>query len=216
MSALLAAGRYTSALLVLEGLSIAAVCFCSVHCHALQKSAVRLSPHCSQQIKYHLMASAGPASRRVHWHRVIIDEAHIIKNHASKTAAAATLLEVTPSAGAGHSQSLSRPACVPASQRASFGTQADHRWLLSGTPVQNRPEELFSYLSFLQYAPYNSLAAFHTLMREPRVLAAGASAVERLRTVLRPIILRRTKQTVIDGRPILDLQPWCFPAGCVR
>ena len=92
------------------------------------------------------------------------------------------------------SQSLSRPACVPASLRASFGTQADHRWLLSGTPVQNRPEELFSYLSFLQYAPYpNSLAAFHTLMREPRVLAAGASAVERLRTVLRPIILRRTQ-----------------------
>ena len=89
--------------------------------------------------------------------------------------------------------------------------QARHRWLLSGTPVQNGPEELFAYFCFLRYAPFDSLAAFQALMKEEAVLGEGTPAVTRLRNILRPVMLRRTKASAIDGVPILALPPRYCP-----
>ncbi|CAL8470060.1 g9602 [Coccomyxa elongata] len=112
---------------------------------------------------------------QVAWHRVIIDEAQSIKNHRSITSAAAALL------------------------------QAEKRWLMSGTPLQNSLEELFSYFVFLSYQPFNSRAAFIGLMRESAVLKEGLPGLHRLRDLLAPIMLRRTKQSQIDGEPIVQL-----------
>ncbi|EIE25847.1 hypothetical protein COCSUDRAFT_40099 [Coccomyxa subellipsoidea C-169] len=115
------------------------------------------------------------ALHQVAWHRVIIDEAQSIKNHRSHRSAAAALL------------------------------QGQKRWVMSGTPLQNSPEELISYFVFLGYKPFNSRAAFAKLMREAVVVEEGQRSLNRLRRILAPIMLRRTKQSCIDGTPIVQL-----------
>ncbi len=80
---------------------------------------------------------------------------------------------------------------------------------MSGTPLQNSPEELFSYFAFLDYKPYNGRAAFIALMRESTVLKEGLHGLNRLRNILAPIMLRRTKQSQIDGEPIVQLPGTC-------
>ncbi|RYE98935.1 MAG: hypothetical protein EOO41_01755, partial [Methanobacteriota archaeon] len=68
----------------------------------------------------------GPVSvlQQVHWRRIILDEAHAIKNRRCATA------------------------------RAAMNLTADRRWCLSGTPLQNRVGEMFSLLRFLRAEPY--------------------------------------------------------------
>ena len=60
----------------------------------------------------------------IKYHRLILDEAHSIK---SRTASVA---------------------------KACFALEADYKWCLSGTPVQNRIGEFFSLLRFLQVMPF--------------------------------------------------------------
>jgi DNA repair protein RAD16 len=62
--------------------------------------------------------------QKVHWRRIICDEAHALKNKRCATA------------------------------KAVFCLTAERRWCLSGTPLQNRVGEIFSLLRFLRYAPY--------------------------------------------------------------
>ena len=47
--------------------------------------------------------------------------------------------------------------------------QAQNKWALSGTPIQNRVQELFSYFHFLQYWPFNTQAAFRQYMHKIEV-----------------------------------------------
>lgn len=61
----------------------------------------------------------------IKFHRIVLDEAHNIKDRSSGTA------------------------------RAVFNLQSQLHWCLSGTPLQNRVGELFSLLRFLQAAPYS-------------------------------------------------------------
>lgn len=81
---------------------------------------------------------------------------------------------------------------------------------MSGTPLQNSPEELFPYFVFLGYEPFNTRAAFSKLMREAAVLGQGQRGLERLRSILAPVMLRRTKQSLIDGQPIVQLPGRCY------
>lgn len=41
----------------------------------------------------------------------------------------------------------------------------DGRWCLSGTPIQNGVEDLFSYFKFLRYAPYSDPRSFKILIK---------------------------------------------------
>ncbi|GAA6031112.1 hypothetical protein JCM8097_004009 [Rhodosporidiobolus ruineniae] len=61
---------------------------------------------------------------KVKWHRVILDEAHNIKDRQSNTA------------------------------KAAFALRAHYRWCLSGTPLQNRVGEIYSLLRFVGCDPY--------------------------------------------------------------
>lgn len=61
------------------------------------------------------------------WNRIILDEAHYIRNHKSKASIAVC------------------------------GLTAKHRWALTGTPIQNKEMDLYAILKFLKCSPFNDL-----------------------------------------------------------
>ncbi|KAI5265604.1 hypothetical protein E4T47_08509 [Aureobasidium subglaciale] len=112
------------------------------------------------------------------WYRIIIDEAQCIKNKTTKTA------------------------------RAAFYLQARSRFCMTGTPMMNSVEELYSLIHFLRIRPYNNWQNFRMDFNQP---LKGSSergrelAMQKLQALLKAILLRRNKKTEINGRPILNL-----------
>ncbi|CEP22836.1 RIS1 [Cyberlindnera jadinii] len=94
-----------------------------------------------------------------------------------------------------------------------------YRWCLSGTPMQNNVGELFPLLRFLRIKPYNVESNFkkdilHFLEKKGEPHEYGfdtedgyytEAAMNKLRILLRSVMLRREKTSLIDGKPILDL-----------
>ncbi|KAG9441122.1 hypothetical protein H6P81_016976 [Aristolochia fimbriata] len=113
---------------------------------------------------------------RVLWFRVVLDEAQTIKNHRTQVA------------------------------RACCGLRAKRRWCLSGTPIQNTIDDLFSYFRFLRYDPYATYKSFCAAIKYP-ISKNSIHGYMKLQAVLKTVMLRRTKETQIDGRPVLQLPP---------
>jgi DNA repair protein RAD5 len=95
--------------------------------------------------------------------RVILDEAHNIKNRQSKTA------------------------------KACYELSAEHRWVLSGTPIVNRLEDLFSLVRFLRVEPWNNFSFWRTFITVPFESKDFMRALDVVQTVLEPLVMRRTK-----------------------
>ncbi|KAK7270127.1 hypothetical protein RIF29_23047 [Crotalaria pallida] len=113
---------------------------------------------------------------KVGWFRVILDEAQTIKNHRTQVA------------------------------RACCSLRAKRRWCLSGTPIQNTIDDLYSYFRFLRYDPYAVYKSFYNTIKVP-ISRNSVHGYKKLQAVLRAIMLRRTKDTLIDGKPIINLPP---------
>ncbi|CAD0115559.1 unnamed protein product [Aureobasidium uvarum] len=112
------------------------------------------------------------------WYRIIVDEAQCIKNKTTKTA------------------------------RAAFYLQARSRFCMTGTPMMNSVEELYSLIHFLRIRPYNNWNTFRTDFNQPLKgtnETARQMAMHKLQALLKAILLRRNKKTEINGRPILNL-----------
>ncbi|HPG24174.1 MAG TPA: DEAD/DEAH box helicase [Myxococcota bacterium] len=107
------------------------------------------------------------------WDCVILDEAQAIKNPDSQIA------------------------------RAAFRLDARARVALTGTPVENRLEELWSQLHFLNPGLLGGRTAFRD--RYARPIAEGDDTVTvRLRRRIRPFLLRRLKSEVAPELPPLS------------
>lgn len=78
------------------------------------------------------------------------------------------------------------------------------KWCLSGTPIQNNIDELFPLLRFLGIRPYNDYGKFKTSISLP-LKNKSPSASRKIHALLTAILLRRTKDSEIDGEPILKL-----------
>ncbi|GJX22377.1 helicase-like transcription factor CHR28 [Tanacetum coccineum] len=101
---------------------------------------------------------------KVSWSRVILDEAQTIKNSRTQ---------------------VSKSCC---------GLRAKKRWCLSGTPIQNSIEELYSYFRFLKCDPYANYKSFCSQIKFP-IARNSEEGYRKLQVVLKAIMLRRTKGT---------------------
>jgi len=104
------------------------------------------------------------------WDMVVLDEGQAIKNLGSQTA------------------------------RAAFALKGKFRVLLSGTPVENRLEELWSAMHFANPGLLGGVSDFQQRYSTPIANGEPESAA-RLRAKIRPFLLRRTKQEVLPELP---------------
>ncbi|PMD50139.1 uncharacterized protein K444DRAFT_546687 [Hyaloscypha bicolor E] len=104
-----------------------------------------------------------------HWKRVILDEAHIIRNSGSQMA------------------------------KAICSLPASSRWAVTGTPIQNRLGDLVALLKFLQAHPYGDTGRFEadiTLLWKTGGVGEVEEAVRRLQRLSGCLLLRRPKETI--------------------
>ncbi len=104
------------------------------------------------------------------WDTLILDEAQAIKNPDSQVA------------------------------RAAYGVEAGFRVALSGTPVENRLDELWSQLHFTNRGLLGGRGAFDERFARP-IAAGDPGSAERLRRKIRPFVLRRLKKEVAPELP---------------
>ncbi|WP_092807533.1 DEAD/DEAH box helicase [Rhodococcus globerulus] len=121
---------------------------------------------------YALMTRDVAALKDLDWRRVVLDEAQHIKN--AKTSQA----------------------------RAARSIPAAHRVALTGTPVENRLDELRSILDFANRGVLGSEQMFRKRFVVPIEREKDELAVSRLRAVTSPFVLRRVKT---DPAVISDL-----------
>ncbi|WP_054815595.1 DEAD/DEAH box helicase [Nocardia arizonensis] len=121
---------------------------------------------------YALLARDIEDLRRQDWTRVVLDEAQHVKNAATRQA------------------------------RAARALPARHRLALTGTPVENRLEELRSLLDFVMPSLLGSAPTFRARFAVPIEREQDQNAISRLRFVTRPFVLRRVKT---DPAVISDL-----------
>ncbi|KAH3097275.1 hypothetical protein KXW41_008317, partial [Aspergillus fumigatus] len=85
---------------------------------------------------------------------------------------------------------------------------ATYRWCLSGTPLMNHLGELYSLLKFLRIQPYVNTDSFNSILKSESIGRGNDAETARdmqLQGFLKTIMLRRTKSTILNGRPIVEL-----------
>ncbi|KAJ3296835.1 hypothetical protein HDU79_005627 [Rhizoclosmatium sp. JEL0117] len=107
------------------------------------------------------------AIMKANFHRIVLDEAHSIKNYKSKGAKACTQLK------------------------------ALHRICMTGTPIHNSIDELYSLVRFLQLPAYERLSDFKRISANPA----------NLQTLLSGIMLRRTKKGLAEASESVEPVP---------
>uniref|UniRef100_A0A8D2ZG83 Chromodomain helicase DNA binding protein 7 n=1 Tax=Scophthalmus maximus TaxID=52904 RepID=A0A8D2ZG83_SCOMX len=103
-----------------------------------------------------------PELRSIPWRCVVIDEAHRLKNRNCKLLEGLKMMDM------------------------------EHKVLLTGTPLQNTVEELFSLLNFLEPERFPSEQTFMTEFGDLKT----EEQVQKLQAILKPMMLRRLKEDV--------------------
>jgi SWI/SNF-related matrix-associated actin-dependent regulator of chromatin subfamily A3 len=96
--------------------------------------------------------------------------------------------------------------------KAICSLQAEARWAVTGTPLQNRLGDIASMCQFLRVYPYDNRENFNQDIVNPWKAGNNQVAVTRLKNLLRYILLRRDQGTVqlpkrTDLRYTLQLSP---------
>ncbi|APE33448.1 ATP-dependent helicase [Nocardia mangyaensis] len=122
---------------------------------------------------YALLARDATLLSEQQWERIVLDEAQHIKNAATRQA------------------------------RAARALPARHRLALTGTPVENRLEELRALFDFAMPKLLGSPQSFRARFAVPIERERDQHAIDRLRLITDPFVLRRLKTdpTVISDLP---------------
>nr|GMD85571.1 putative SWI/SNF-related matrix-associated actin-dependent regulator of chromatin subfamily A member 3-like 3 [Ipomoea batatas] len=100
---------------------------------------------------------------KVDWHRIVLDEAHTIKSWRTMSA------------------------------RAAFTLSVHCRWSLTGTPLQNNVQDLYSLMCFLHVEPWCNWAWWNELIQRPYE-NGDQRASKLIKAILRQLMLSRTKE----------------------
>ncbi|KIW10369.1 hypothetical protein PV08_11331 [Exophiala spinifera] len=100
------------------------------------------------------------------WHRIILDEAHVIRSKDTVCA------------------------------KSVYALQADRRWCITGTPIQNRLADIFSLLRFLKVHPYDDLRTFEEQILRPWKSKTDENALKRLQLIMKAISIRRPRAVI--------------------
>lgn len=120
---------------------------------------------------YPLLTRDADAMQNRKWHGVALDEAQAIKNANTRTA------------------------------RAARGLSCEHRFCLTGTPVENHLGELWSHFQFLLPGLLGDQQTFNAALRHPIEKEGDLSRKEALAKRIRPFLLRRSKKEVAKELP---------------
>lgn len=96
------------------------------------------------------------------------------------------------------SQAIKNPLAL--SNRAARSLQAEHRLVLTGTPMENNILELWSQFAFLEPALLGPLNRFKSTLGN-RIERGDKHALEVIKTLIYPFLLRRTKEQVAPELP---------------
>lgn len=113
--------------------------------------------------------------QQIEWFRIVLDEAHYIKDSSTMMSKAASELA------------------------------AERRLCLTGTPIQNKIEDLYALLRFLHLEPFDERETWNTFIGTPikHQLNVGFA---RIQIIMKHITMRRTKEMKNkDGTPIVTL-----------
>jgi SNF2 family DNA or RNA helicase len=124
---------------------------------------------------YGVVANESPAepakwgpTKLVKWFRVILDEAHNVRNTNTK------------------------------SFKSCFALDSQMRWCVTGTPIQNKIEDLQSLMKIIRYQPFCDSNFW-------KASVGTKDGQKRVQDILSPILLCRTKTTTLRGKPIIEL-----------
>ena len=107
----------------------------------------------------------------VSWATVVLDEAQAIKNSETKR------------------------------WRAAMKLSGGFRMITTGTPIENHLGELHSLFAFINPGLLGTARAFHRKFAQPIHQYGNQNARNRLKRLIRPFILRRTKAAVLEELP---------------
>uniref|UniRef100_A0A8D8QXG5 TATA-binding protein-associated factor 172 n=1 Tax=Cacopsylla melanoneura TaxID=428564 RepID=A0A8D8QXG5_9HEMI len=150
--------------------------------HERDKLKARMMKHNLIIASYDIIRKDIHVFSEVQWNYCILDEGHVIKNDKAK------------------------------STRAIKQLRANHRLILSGTPIQNNVLELWSLFDFLMPGFLGTEKQFSSRYARPilasrdpkcssREQEAGVLAMEALHRQVLPLVLRRVKQDVLKDLP---------------
>lgn len=142
-----------------------------VHHGASRRLPPDLDPGTVVLTSYSVLRSDSEQLERFQWASTIFDEAQQIKNPSSLAAQAATRLS------------------------------ADVKVAMTGTPVENRLEELWSLFQVANPGVLGTRARFRQRFAIPIETGRSGSAATRLATIIEPYVLRRTKDAVAKDLP---------------
>ncbi|KAI5953864.1 RAD5 [Candida margitis] len=111
----------------------------------------------------------------VKFFRIILDEAHNIRNRNTKTA------------------------------KSIYELQSSRKWTLTGTPIVNRLDDLYSLAKFLELDPWNNFSYWKTFVTLPFEQKKISQTLDVIKSILEPIFLRRTKNQRKNGKPLVEL-----------
>ncbi len=138
---------------------------------ARRKQVAALGPGQVLVCSYGLLQIDGDILTSRAWHSAVLDEAQAIKNATTRRA------------------------------RAALALQADFKLALTGTPIENRLSELWSIMGFANPGLLGSMEQFNQRFASPIERGGDPQAGRRLRRLVAPFLLRRTKTEVLDDLP---------------
>ncbi|MFI3186529.1 MAG: DEAD/DEAH box helicase [Methylococcaceae bacterium] len=120
---------------------------------------------------YGLLQSEGERLAQKNWQTLVADEAQAIKNPMTKRS------------------------------KAAMELQADFKLITTGTPIENHLGELWNLFNFINPGLLGSLKKFNERYAQAIENEQDAAVQQRLRKLLRPFILRRLKNDVLQELP---------------